>query len=947
MKCSQTFKTISLFVFWLFLNSCAASKPLIQTPPPDIPSKVVKTSIIQSISFVEEENYTRVQMEGSEVLESPFYKLLSDPLRIAIDVPNIDLKQIKEPVKIDNGTVGEVLITQFDDKGRIEIVLAQMTNYNILKEDKNLTIDIEKVKKIAEVKQEVKKEEVKDEVKKEEEVIKEKETSIPPPELKKEEAPPVRPVETAAPDTLQKAKKILNFLFEQKKDFITLNIIADGKLGDYNAFKMGSPPRLVLDILGVDTGYPKKTINIKNPFVKKVRIGHHPDKLRLVFESPTPKFPSYQINRINDKLIVSFGNVPQPSKPQIVLQEKAPISPVVEPKVAPTPVAPTKAEKSTVLKEINFKQMDDKSKIVVALTEEAKFESSKISDKVIAVDIKNAFLPKHLQRGLDTSRFDSAVKYIDLKNVKKGKANDVRILITLKEEVAFETTKEGKTLFIDIEKPKKIEAVPETKKEEVAVETKKEEVKKEEVKKEEVKPILELKKPEKVLPPVEEKPVPQQQVAKKAEKAEEEKKVPEEGRPEKIFTGRRLSLDFKDADIKNILRLIAEVSNFNIITGDDVTGKITMRLVDVPWDQALDVILQARSLGMTKVGNVIRIAPLESLKKDIQAELESRRVKEKLEDLVTDLIPINYATGKEILPQIKGILSDRGDIKVDDRTNILIVKDIPRNIAAAKNLVKALDTKTPQVLIEARIVQADLTFQRDLGITWGFMATSATDDKNVATVGGGTKNTSDLRGSSVNTRKLIDLPAGTAGSSILEFLFTSEYGLRNLDIAISAYESKGDVNVISSPKIATLDNKEASVEQGLRIPYTKLTADGTPTEDFIEANLKLTVTPHVTNDGHIKMSIKVKKDEPNYDNKSTYGTPSIDKKEAVTEVLVKDNGVVVIAGIYTIKKSEGATGVPLVSKIPILGWLFKKESKKDERRDLLIFISPKIFKDQI
>ncbi|MCJ7611854.1 MAG: type IV pilus secretin PilQ, partial [Candidatus Aminicenantes bacterium] len=483
----------------------------------------------------------------------------------------------------------------------------------------------------------------------------------------------------------------------------------------------------------------------------------------------------------------------------------------------------------------------------------------------------------------------------------------------------------------------------EVKKEEVKKEeVKKEEVKKEEVKKEEEKPIPELKKPEKVLPPVEEKPVTQPQVVKKVE---EEKKAAEEGPPEKGYTGRRLSLDFKDADIKNILRLIAEVSNLNIITGDDVTGKITMRLVDIPWDQALDLILQARSLGMTKIGNVIRIAPLESLKKDIQMELEARRAKEKLEDLVTELISVNYATAKEILPQLKGILSDRGDIKVDDRTNTLIVKDIPRNIVLAKNLVKSLDTKTPQVLIEARIVEATLTFQRDLGIAWGFLAEEKSGNKTQSSVGGGTGSTSSLRGTDVTTRKLVDLPA--AGGSIFEFLFTSDYGLKNLDVAISAYESKGDAKVISSPKIATLDNKEASVEQGLRIPYTKLTADGTPTEDFIEANLKLTVTPHVTNDGHIKMSIKVKKDEPNYDNKSTYGTPSIDKKEAVTEVLVKDNGVVVIAGIYTIKKSEGATGVPLVSKIPILGWLFKKESKKDERRDLLIFISPKIFKDPV
>ncbi|MGA2462901.1 MAG: type IV pilus secretin PilQ [Thermodesulfobacteriota bacterium] len=930
MKSYQTLKMISFFLFWLFVNSCATNNTLVQTPPADIPSKVVKVSTIQKISFIEEENYSRIQMEGSETLEPPFYKLLSDPLRIAIDVPNIDLKQIKEPIKIDSGTVSEVLTTQFDDKGRIEIGLTQMTNYNIFKEDKILIIDIEKVKKIAEVKEEAK-----------EEAIKEKEIEITPQELKKGETPQVQAIETAtAPETLRKAKEILRFLFDQKKDSITFNIAADGKIGNYDAFKLDSPPRLVLDIWEVDTRYPKNLIKIQNPFIKKVRIGRHPNKLRLVFECPTPQLPSYQINRTEDKLIVSFGNVPRPSEPQIVLPEKAAegISP---------------PQKAQVKAPIEFKQMDNKSRIVVSLTEEPQFESHTISKNTVAVDIKNAFLPKHLQKGLDTSEFDSAVKYIDLKNVKAGKANDVRILIKLREEVPFETTKEGNTLFIDIEKPKKveakIEAVPEAKKEEVsvrldseAVETKKEEVKKEEVKKEEEKPIPELKKTEKVLPPVEEKPIPQTQVTKKAE---EEKKVGEEVTSEKVYTGRRLSLDFKDADIKNILRLIAEVSNFNIITGDDVTGKVTMRLVDVPWDQALDVILQARSLGMSKVGNVIRIAPLESLKKDIQAELEAKRTKEKLEDLVTELIPVNYATAKEIISQVKGILSDRGDIKVDDRTNILIVKDIPRNIVLAKNLVKSLDTKTPQVLIEARIIEANLTFQNELGVAWGFLTSTGTDKKKTATVGGGTPGSSTVSPGTL-TNNVVNLPTVSQGG-VLEFLFSSKYGLKQLDLAISAHESKGDVKIISSPKIAAMDNKEATIEQGLQFPIRKIDPQsGQISTEFKDANIKLTVTPHVTNDGNIKMSINVKKDAPDQ-TIVVDGVPSIDKKQAITEVMVKDNGVVVIAGVYSIEKDFTAEGVPLFNKIPVLGWLFKRETKQDKRKDLLIFISPKILKDEI
>jgi type IV pilus assembly protein PilQ len=301
------------------------------------------------------------------------------------------------------------------------------------------------------------------------------------------------------------------------------------------------------------------------------------------------------------------------------------------------------------------------------------------------------------------------------------------------------------------------------------------------------------------------------------------------------------------------------------------------------------------------------------------------------------------------MPQVKSVLSERGDVKVDERTNTLIIKDIPKSIPAVKNLIKSLDTKTPQVLIEARILEAGLAFQRELGIRWGFLI-EANKGGATSQVGGGTSGTS--LGTAV--QDLVSLPAvpraglgalagGSAG--ILSFLLTNAGGLKSLDVEISAHENQGTAKIISSPKVATLDNKEASIEQGLRIPYPKYTTEGTISTDFIEANLKLTVTPHVTNDGNIKMIVKVRKDAPDFA-RSVLGVPSIDKKEAITEVLVKDNGVIVIAGIYTIEKNEGEEGVPLFNKIPLLGWLFKRENKEDTRKDLVIFISPKVVKDE-
>ncbi len=930
MKRSQILRMTMGAVLLLFIAGCATKKPMTQEPKPDISAPAVKVSTIQKISFAEEENYTRIQIEGSEPIAPPFYKLLTDPLRIAIDVPNIDLKEIKSPLRIENGTIGDVLTTQYDDKGRIEIGLLQMTNYNISNEETNLIIDVEKVKKVEEAK----------EVKKEEERLKETKVEAPAAEPKREESP-------LPPPPLNKAKNVINVLFEEKKDFIIFNVLADGKIENFNAFKLDSPPRLVLDIWGVNTR--KNSFKVRNPLIKGVRIGHYPDKLRLVFDSQKPQLPPYQVNRIDDKLMVSLGNIPQPSEPQIYLPEKSskesPAALKAQAESRPKPGKPGS------LTSIDFKRMDDKSRIILSLsTEDLQVESSAPSKNLIAIDVKNASAPKRLLKGIDTSVFESVVDYIDLKNMKVGKENDVRILVKLGEEAPYETTKEGKEIFVDIkEKPKKTVAkaevpAPEVKKEGVAGVKKEEVAKKEDQVKGQERPAPEMKNQE---TKAAEKPMPPPTLIAKRVKVEEEKKA-FAGVPQKVYSGRKLSLDFKDADIKNILRLIAEVSNLNIIVADEVSGKITMRLVDVPWDQALDTILQTKRLDKRQVGNVVRIAPADALRKEDQARLEEIKSKEKLEPTVSELIPVNYATAKEIMPQVKSILSERGDVKVDDRTNTLIIKDIAKSIPPARELVKYLDRKTPLVVIEARIVEANLSFQRELGVQWGMLMGGGR-----ATVGGGTAGT--VLGSAVN--RVVDLAAsprggqgGTSGvagaAGVLSAIF-SKGTIQEIDVTLSAHENQGNVKIISSPKIATLDNKEATIEQGLRLPIPKVDPQsGQISIEYVEANLKLTVTPHVTNDGQIKMAVKAKKDAPDF-TQAVGNVPSIDKKEALTEVLVKDSGIMLIAGVYSIQKTDGAEGIPLFNKIPLLGWLFKRENKEDLRRDLLIFISPKLYKDEV
>jgi type IV pilus assembly protein PilQ len=898
MKPNRLFHVMLLMVFGLFCTQCATQQAAVQTPPAAT-APAAKPAVIQKIAFQEEDRYTQVRVEASEPMELPFYKVLADPLRIAIDIPNADLKMIRDPLRINNGTIAEVVATQYDGKGRIEIGLARMANYNISKEGKVLLIDVEKARTVAEVKPEKKEE------------APPKPAENPSPEIKKEEAPPV-PVVTSnpAPETMKKAKEVTQVSVEEKPDAVIFTITADGKVGNYNAFKLEGPARLVLDVWSVDGRGVQKSIATKSPLVQKVRLGRYPDKLRFVFDAAATQLPPYGVQPVENKLIVSFGNVPAtpnlPASGQEKSQETSGAAKVAG------------SGKPSAITRIDFKQMDSKSRIAVGTTDEPGLEWRMASKNILVVDLKQASVPRHLQRPLDTSEFASAVDYITIQNVKAGKVNDVRISVKLKEEVPYAVAREGRDVFIDIDTPAKFMA----QKAETSSEAQKEESKTE----------------GEALSADESKGA-----------SKEEGKAGEGVSPERMYTGRKVSLDFKDADIKNILRLIAEVSNLNIIAGDDVTGKITMRLIEVPWDQALDVVLQSRNLGMSRVGNVIRVAPVDTLKREIQGELEAKRAKEKLEDLVTELVPVNYATGKDIIPQVKTVLSDRGDVKVDERTNILIIKDIPRNVVGAKSLVKSLDTKTPQVLIEARILEANITFQRELGVTWGLQVQSG---KNAAGVNTSSVQTTTQGG--LPNSAVVDLPAiarsgvagalGTAG--ILEFVFNSVHALRQLDIAISAHENNGDVRVISAPKIATLDNKEASIEQGLRIPYLKLTTEGTVTTDFIDANLKLTVIPHVTNEGNIKMNLRVKKDAPD-PVITVQGVPSIDKKEAITEVLVRDSGVMVISGIYTIKKTDGVEGLPVFSKIPLLGWLFKREAKEDERKDLLIFISPKIIKDQI
>jgi type IV pilus secretin PilQ/predicted competence protein len=408
----------------------------------------------------------------------------------------------------------------------------------------------------------------------------------------------------------------------------------------------------------------------------------------------------------------------------------------------------------------------------------------------------------------------------------------------------------------------------------------------------------------------------------------------------KEYVGRRISLDFKEVDIADVLRLIAEVSDLNVIAGDEVKGNVTIRLVDVPWDQALDVILLTKNLGFMRIGNVLRVAPAGVIKSEEESRLQERRAKEKLEDLIVKLQPVNYANVGDMSSMIQRLLTARGTVNTDTRTNTLIIKDIPSVIAEATALVKAIDTQTPQVMIEAKIVEASLDFSREFGSVWSMGSQPLVDGFNPGSGDSRDLGYPQFRLHDVNNFSSMNpITAGpTALANLGAFLLDERI---NLDVQLQAAEVNGDGKVISSPRIVTLDNTEAKIEQGVSIPFQTF-ENGDAALEFVDAVLSLKVKPHITADRSIIMEIEVSRNAPDDSVFTLTGSPAIAKNQVKTETLVKDGRTLVLGGIYVIDKSQRQSRVPYLHKIPILGAAFRSDEISDSRKELLIFVTPTI-----
>lgn len=424
------------------------------------------------------------------------------------------------------------------------------------------------------------------------------------------------------------------------------------------------------------------------------------------------------------------------------------------------------------------------------------------------------------------------------------------------------------------------------------------------------------------------------------------------------YEGRRIDLDLKDADIHNVLRLLADVGRVNIVTSDDVQGSVTIRMRNIPWDQALDIVLQSKNLGMVQKGNIIRVAPLAQLEKEREMQIARRRQELQLAPLETRLIPVSYAQAADIQARAKDLLSSRGSIAVDSRTNVLIVRDVAGNLDQIEELTRSLDTQTPQVLVEARVVEATSRYLRDFGVQWGGDATFSAATGNptgvafpnsIGIVGGSPTGVAPTAGLSpftptvANPNFAVNLPAavGAGSGGAIGLTFGSVDNNFNLNLRLSAAESNGMLRILSSPRILTLDNHEARIAQGTLIPFSQVSAQGVQTT-FQEAKLQLLVKPHVTADGSISMHVKINRDEPDFNQTSARGDPTILKREAETDLLVMDGHTAVIGGIYTRNTGRNLDQVPFFGDIPLIGLLFQHRRASDTRGELVIFLTPRI-----
>ena len=678
-------------------------------------------------------------------------------------------------------------------------------------------------------------------------------------------------------------------------------IITANKPFVYTIYRPGDPYKIVVDLPDMTIGAFSKKIVSQKSVVAEIRPLQVDSpalmtKLELLLQTPSLVEQEYKNNVLKVKLKEdpSEKKLPKEVKVTDVLKEEKESSPR-RMKMDPDPGVRTPLTKATEISDIAFDVSAGAVKVLI------KGNGSMIPnvfplDNRIVIDVADVALNAPMP-----STVVSPVQ-----GMRSGKHEDkVRLVIDLKEKTKFDVTAIGDSIVVTL---KRSEQGPsesfQTRQYGENVET----------------PVESL-------------------------SGRTEPEAPPANKCEMYLQGKEnVNFDFQDQDIVPIIRLFADISGCNLFIHPDVKGRATMKFRDVPWNQAFDTILRTFALGKSVEGNIIRIAPHTVFAKESDDRVKAEEAGRKAEPLETKMFAISYAEVSVVESAIKNskILSPRGSINVDKRTSSMLVKDVANVFPQIENLLATLDRPTPQVLVEARIVEVNTASSRDLGIQWGINFSAA---NGLSQFGGLSGIPGLATGPFTGKNYLVDVPSKSVsplGGSGFSFGIINPQKTLGLDLQLTALETTGNGKEISNPKVLTIDNEKAKIMQGKSIPVRKQTAEGTVSTEFKDITIEMNVTPHITPDGSISMVLEIKKEELDPTVPSIDGVPGTDKKEANTKVIIKDGETVVIGGMYKINTNEAKSGVPWLMNIPIFGWLFKGEKTDITTTELLIFITPRI-----
>ncbi|PLX96963.1 MAG: hypothetical protein C0620_01575 [Desulfuromonas sp.] len=662
----------------------------------------------------------------------------------------------------------------------------------------------------------------------------------------------------------------------------------------YDYYTLGAPSRLVVDVSGVLPLFEERSLDVSSGF-SAVRIGIYADKTRFVFDAESGQLPQATVTKVGNDIIVDWSA----SAEKVV-------------------VAAPRVEKPVSVKAIDFDAADGASIFTVMFDDSFELIKPKVEEGTIVFGAKDTVIPRSLRRVVDASVFPSSVLQITPYSTIIAGERNVMFSAKMKGPVEYSVTKNATSLVFRTVDGVFAEAAP------APMDT--------------------------VYVPVEtvaQEPISTSDLTKSSDSVDDVSQVLQaiEGQSTagllaasadldspKIYTGEPVTLMLDDADVRKVMQLIAEISNLNIILSDDVKGNISLRLHDVPWDQALDLILDIKRLGTINQGNVVRVLPLNTIKNMEAERLKATKEIKKLEETRTEIFVINYKDTEAIEDVINDILSNQGEVRLIEGSKRIMVNDIPSKLDEVRSLIALLDEPVKQVLIEARIVEADTSAEQTFGIHWGFEF-----DNDSGSSGGGIGSSLDTAAVGLGGDFTVPTSASDGLGTALTF---GRVGLDTvvLDLQLAALESSGGGKVISSPKVMALDGETARIGQGTEIPY-KTTSDNGTTTEFKKAELALEVTPLVNPDNSILLEILATNSSPGV---AYLDGVAINTKEAETKLLLRNGETTVIGGIYTENEQKSDSGTPYLKDLPFIGNLFKYKTSSNDRTELLVFLTPHI-----